>query len=227
MFFYNEDDSEVSFENPIDPFYNNSSIYRFTNQSLLDEISGRDLYQTQQEVVLSQTEGAIFQLNAANTLETTGTTDLLNNDYHTVAIRIKINNSSNGSWTRIFSYWSDSVFNATNNGWTAANNPGIIMTDQYTNILWNYPNEPAPSPQLDINVGQWYDIIGIKNGQYLTIYWNGNLHSVTQVKFPNSPGESRIILGANPTMLSAGFSVKQLEIYPKVVAVEDFDKILI
>lgn len=150
----------------------------------------------------------------------TATTDILNNDFHSIFFMIRFNssvtypNGTTGSWEQIFSY----------NGGGSDRSPGIWRYPSQRYIHWRYdpantgidfaPNNiGASGPEFAINT--WYYVGVTKNGGTATCYVNGTNLGSTSVANPKTAGTSPVYL--YPYYTNPLANINDILIYSKVL----------
>ena len=180
----------------------------YTLNGSLDDTSGRGLNLTGSTPTY---EDGGLRLSSGSSYQTVSS-DMLDNDSHTIEFDIKIVNSSTTN-KKILTYSP-----------ATDRSPGIWLggTDAYgaNKLLWRY-NSPNSGPSFGADAGTalfavntWYHIKAVKNGPSLKIYVNNSTTpaSDTVVSSPKEPGTAPLILGDFPGHPSADVILKNLSI---------------
>lgn len=201
---------EVTFSREVtnaypDQIYYDFTKYSGTNRHAEDLISGNNITWSQNSVSFSNSSGATFRHGHSDSLRT-NVLGVLDNDYHTIALRIKINSNYNGSWYKIFSY---------GRGY-GSESPGIFWHPNRNSICWKY-NPSNTEFNVDIIPGKWHDVVGVKEGSILKIYLNGALVETGNVSNPKSSGYSYMYFGWDSAYNSAPMSIQKATIIPQAL----------
>ena len=139
----------------------------------------------------------------------TGNTSILNNNTHSIAFWIRFNaNSTN--WKQILAYKAGS----------SDRSPGIWTYNGANCIHWRYdPGNTGPADCAGPNgestyftIGEWYHIVGVKNGATFTFYVNGVQKEQGSVANPKTNGAARVEMGRT-TFDAPLVSLDEVQIY--------------
>src|SRR5207237_550935 len=114
---------------------------------------------------------------------------ILDTDVHTVSFWLKLNAAS-ADWGQIIAFRPAG----------SDRSPGIWTTAGANCIHWRYdPGSTGPAlcagpggENAFFNVGIWYQITGVKNGDTFTLYVNGTQVESGSVANPKTPGSASI-----------------------------------
>lgn len=191
------------------------TMYSSTNSYPEDLVSGKDITWVNSSVGFSKTDGALFTHGSTDSLRT-DVTDILDNDTHTIALRIKFNSNYNGNWYKIFSY---------GRRYSEDSSPGLWWKNDQNEINWRY-NPGNTGINIPIDINEWNDIVGVKNGDELKIYINGILYSTETVVAIKSEGVSYLQFGWDGSANSAPISIRRATIIPQALNEEQIKTVL-
>ena len=201
-------------------FYSNSSMYDFTRLSTRDFKSGRDFDYHLDSMYYYDDIGAQFSHGGTDRISTATAagTELLNNDYHTIAMRIMLRNNSNGTWYKIFTYGRT---------YGISGSPGMWWSNS-GNYLHLYYHPGHTTNIHNIVVNQWYDVVIVKNGDIVTTYLNGIKYSEQSAPNPKSAGSSYFALGYDDDgTRSAPMNVQRMEVYPFAMTEKEVERMVL
>jgi hypothetical protein len=160
--------------------------YPFTTN--LNDISGNALN-------LSGAGGTISAAGLSLTIGssyTSAVSQVLNIDKYTIAFEMRYDAAPDGSWRKIFGFEPVGTDRS----------PGIWKYPSSMQLHWRHdPGNTGISEALTYTQGQFYQVVGVKNGANFYIYVDGNLVDQGTVANPKTPGAASLFFGGAPVTL--------------------------
>ena len=144
----------------------------------------------------------------------TASTAVLNTDTHTIAFWIRLNANST-YWGQILAYKAGG----------SDRSPGIWTYSGSNCIHWRYdPGNTGVScggpagESTYFTIGQWYYVVGVKNGATFTFYVNGTQQAQPTVANPKTAGSAAIEMGQTSGYSAALVSLDDMRIYNRALS---------
>jgi hypothetical protein len=196
-----------------------------TNATLSYPGSGANWFDTSQSKLVMAGNASFISSGTSGLVSgstwSTATTNILNNDTHSIFFMIRFNSSGSypngytGSWEQIFSYNSSG----------SDRSPGIWRYPSQRYLHWRYdPNNSGadfgPSnlggPGAEFNINTWYYVGVTKNGGTATSYVNGASLGTQSVSNPKTAGTSPVYL--YPYYTNPLANINNILIYNRVLS---------
>lgn len=133
---------------------------------------------------------------------TTASTNILNTDKYTIEFDMQFTTASDGSWRKIFGFTPSGTDRS----------PGIWKYPNSQQLHWRHdPGNTGINEAFIYNVGQWYNVVGEKNGSTLTLYIDGVQVAQGTVANPKTVGLSSLWFGG------AQVRIKEFKVYSGVI----------
>jgi len=160
--------------------------YPFTSN--LNDISGSGLN-------LSGSGGTIsaagLSLTNASSY-TSAVSQILNIDKYTIAFEMRYDAPFDGNWRKIFGFEPVGTDRS----------PGIWKYPNSMQLHWRHdPGNTGISEAFTYTQGQYYQVVGVKNGGTFYLYVDGNLVAQGPVANPKTPGGAALFFGGAPVTL--------------------------
>lgn len=129
---------------------------------------------------------------------TTAVTNILNTDKYTIEFDMQYTTASDGSWRKIFGFTPTGTDRS----------PGIWKYPNSSQLHWRHdPGNTGINEAFTYNVGQWYNVVGEKNGTVFTVYIDGVQVAQGNVANPKTSGLSPLWFGG------AQVNIKEFKVY--------------
>jgi len=170
--------------------------------------------------VLGKRRGAIT-LGADNATAITATTNILNNDVHTISFWFR-QNGTVGNWAQVFKY-APAGTDRSPAVWTYVGG-GTCLHWKYDAGNTGYDCFGPGGASTNFTLGQWYHLTSVKNGATLTMYVNGVSVGSTTVANPKAAGNAALSVG-DAGWGSARISMDELRIYNRALGASEVRKL--
>lgn len=129
---------------------------------------------------------------------TSASTDILNTDKYTIAFYMQYTSASDGSWRKIFGFEPSG----------SDRSPGIWRYPSSMQLHWRHdPGNTGLTEATTFTQGQWYYVVGEKNGATFTVYVDGVQVDQGAVANPKTTGPAVLWFGGANVLL------KEFKIY--------------